>query len=67
MKNKKNEMKSENEKIKVLKFGRGLNKYDLSGLNSIKKNARVVKSKNKISPKLKRQLLKNYGFFVEGN
>ena len=67
MKNEKNEMKSKNEKIKVLKFGRGLNKYDLSGLNSIKKNAKVVKSKNKISPKLKRQLLKNYGFFVEGN
>lgn len=55
------------EKIEVLKFGKGPKEKDLSGLKSIKKDAKTVKSKKKINAKLKRQLLKNYGFFVEDN
>lgn len=64
MKNK----KTEDGELKVLKFGvKGCREKGLSGLKSIKKDAKTVKSKVKISAKLKRQLLKNYGFFVDEN
>jgi hypothetical protein len=62
-----NEKMENIEEIKVLKFGKGPKEKDLSGLKSIKKDAKTVKSKKKINAKLKRQLLKNYGFFVEDN
>ena len=60
--------KTEDGEIKALKFGvKGSRERGLSGLKSIKKDAKSVKSKVKISDKLKRQLLKNYGLFVEDN
>jgi len=54
------------EEIKALEFGmKGLERKRELVSQKYKKDAKVVKTKKKISPKLKRQLLKNYGFFIE--
>jgi len=53
--------------IKALHFGIKGQRKPKSLAQKYKKNAKVVKTKRKISSKLKRQLLKNYGLVIEDN
>lgn len=59
----------DNENIKTLNFGvRGSRaEKDLATMKYDKKKAKVVKTKRKINPRLKKELLKNYGFVVKDN
>jgi hypothetical protein len=66
------EMENENIKdanIKALGFGvKGSRaEKDLATMKYDKKKAKVVKTKKKIDPRLKKELLKNYGFVVKDN
>ena len=59
----------ENESIKTLNFGVKGSKAekDLATMKYDKKKAKVVKTKKKVDPRLKKELLKNYGFVVKDN
>ena len=55
--------------IKTLNFGvKGSRaEKDLATIKYDKKKAKVVKTKKKINPRLKKELLKNYGFVIKDN
>lgn len=56
------------EEIKLLKMGmRGSRAERISVSQKYVSKAKNVKSKKKIDPKLKKQLLKNYGYRVDEN
>lgn len=61
--------KMENGNIKILNFGvKGSRaEKDLATMKYDKKKAKVVKTKRKINPRLKKELLKNYGFVIKDN
>ncbi|MBN2252141.1 MAG: hypothetical protein JW701_00480 [Kosmotogaceae bacterium] len=58
-------------KVKALHFGvrgpKAERDFDSAKSERYKKRAKVVKSKKKISHRLKMQLLKNHGFHVKDN
>jgi hypothetical protein len=62
-------LEMENENIKTLNFGvKGSRaEKDLATMKYDKKKAKVVKTKKKINPRLKKELLKNYGFVIKDN
>lgn len=57
----------ESVNIKTLNFGVKGSRAEKKLTSKKYKKAKVVKAKKKIDPKLKKELLKNYGFFIEDN
>lgn len=59
----------EKGEIKTLNFGvKGSRaEKDLATVKYDKRKVKVVKAKKKINPRLKKELLKNYGFVIEDN